>query len=336
MCAPLFSSRSCWPEARCLAQWLVGEHLFNDEAACAAASSVDAASSATAAAPAAPTPASANDRRRERFDRMLIGFPSGLPLPTSPVAAAPAPPILAPQCTSCGCVRRPKRVLELGAATGALSIFLSALGVDMHTSDIDDAAVRDNIAFNYTLNGLAPVVHLSHSWGERLQDLDDYVANHGAPDVILGSDILAYEDDFEKLANTICKLMPEHAGDDAAASSAASASASSSAPASRCSECCPPAMLYMCWKRSHDKSLLDGGFWRLLAGRGFRIETRGNKTYEIRRLTKEEAATEQPSLPEGQFVHFVGAAGVSSATSGKPERKQKMKQAEKQAQCKAK
>lgn len=47
------------------------------------------------------------------------------------------------------------RVLELGAATGALSMFLSScLGLDVVTSDIDDGGeVLENIRHNFALNG---------------------------------------------------------------------------------------------------------------------------------------------------------------------------------------
>ena len=118
---------------------------------------------------------------------MLIGFPSDLSFPTSIVRAGPlAAPLPSVPCAACGHIRRPKRVLELGAATGALSIFLSSLGVDVHTSDIDDAAVTDNIAFNYTLNDMDVPIHLPHSWGVDMHRVDAYVQQHGAPDVVIG------------------------------------------------------------------------------------------------------------------------------------------------------
>ena len=57
-----------------------------------------------------------------------------------------------PSSSSC-----PFKVLELGAATGALSIFLktSPYCMDMITSDIDDGGeIFDNIVYNYKINGL--------------------------------------------------------------------------------------------------------------------------------------------------------------------------------------
>ena len=46
------------------------------------------------------------------------------------------------------------KVLELGAATGALSLFLKSRGIDVITSDIcDDGEVEANIRYNFELNG---------------------------------------------------------------------------------------------------------------------------------------------------------------------------------------
>ncbi len=46
------------------------------------------------------------------------------------------------------------KVLELGAATGALSLFLKSRGIDVITSDIcDDGEVESNIKYNFELNG---------------------------------------------------------------------------------------------------------------------------------------------------------------------------------------
>jgi predicted nicotinamide N-methyase len=60
-------------------------------------------------------------------------------------------------------------ILELGAATGALSVYLSS---DPHnyqlcTSDIDDGGdVEDNIRYNFELNGMKAPLHIPHTWGE--------------------------------------------------------------------------------------------------------------------------------------------------------------------------
>jgi hypothetical protein len=253
-----------WPEARCLAEWLIGDHL--DQMA-------------------------EHDRKR-RFDRTLIGFETSIAFPPADttIAAAPSAPLSPPICSECGQRRKQLRVFELGAATGALAIYLAALGVDIHTSDIADRIVTENIAVNFTLNGWKqPAVHLPHSWGEKLEEVDAYVKEHGAPDVILGSDILAYEDDFAVLADTIEHLMPAAPpSTDAASSSSSVAAVSSSSTSSSCPHCHPAPVLIMCWKRSHNKALLDDGFWRVMHERDFRVETRGKKTYEIRRGARKE------------------------------------------------
>jgi 2-polyprenyl-3-methyl-5-hydroxy-6-metoxy-1,4-benzoquinol methylase len=280
----------CWPEARCLAEWLIGEHIPESSQTSHDVNSVTAAISE-----------SRSEGRRARFDRMLIGFPSGLSFPSSTIAAAPSPALSAsPVCNNCGQHQSgSKRVLELGAATGALAIFLSTLGVNMHTSDIADPAVTNNIAHNYTLNGMDIPIHFPHSWGENLNEIDEYITKYGAPDVILGSDILAYEDDFEKLADTICRLMPSPNSDSA----------------SKCPSCTYIPTLYMCWKRSCNQSLLDVGFWKLLHECGFHITTSGQKTYEITRPTGSAAETALKysgltTLLPGQYVHYLhGAIG---------------------------
>ena len=66
---------------------------------------------------------------------------------------------------------RPAKVLELGAATGALAIFLRvALGIEhVATSDVasDGARVEANIAHNFALNGVAPAPPGDGSWTNK-------------------------------------------------------------------------------------------------------------------------------------------------------------------------
>lgn len=51
-------------------------------------------------------------------------------------------------------------MLELGAATGALSMFLARRGVQVVTSDIDDGGdVEANIKYNFELNGTDGIDH---------------------------------------------------------------------------------------------------------------------------------------------------------------------------------
>ena len=82
------------------------------------------------------------------------------------------------------------RVLELGAATGALSIYLSSKGVDMVTSDIDDGGeVEENIRYNFQKNSLVSVPHAVHTWGEKWPDL---TVPSSSISFIIASDILLY------------------------------------------------------------------------------------------------------------------------------------------------
>lgn len=59
-------------------------------------------------------------------------------------------------------------ILELGAATGALAIYLKSIFPEyqLWTSDIDDGGeVEENIKYNCDLNGLTPLSHIHHTWG---------------------------------------------------------------------------------------------------------------------------------------------------------------------------
>lgn len=96
------------------------------------------------------------------------------------------------------------RILELGAATGALSLYLQSDptdGYDMVTSDVDDGGeVENNIAFNFQLNDNAALPpHIPFTWGS---DWNTSVSNVSTKlnispenlqfDFIIASDILLY------------------------------------------------------------------------------------------------------------------------------------------------
>ena len=87
-------------------------------------------------------------------------------------------------------------VLELGSATGALSIFFkkSFPEVRLCTSDIDDGGdVEANIRYNFIRNGLECVPHVAHTWGNSwendAQSINPYNFNFRR---IIASDILLY------------------------------------------------------------------------------------------------------------------------------------------------
>ena len=64
-------------------------------------------------------------------------------------------------------------MLELGAATGALSIYIRRRfpAVKLCTSDIDDGGdVEVNIKYNFERNGLGSVPHVAHTWGRSWQE----------------------------------------------------------------------------------------------------------------------------------------------------------------------
>jgi predicted nicotinamide N-methyase len=101
----------------------------------------------------------------------------------------------------------PRRVLELGAATGALAIFcVRACGLDVTTSDVDDGEVEQQVADNFRLNGLQPPPHLAHTWGTPLPlDTPRF-------DVVLASDILLYVRAYPALVDTLEALCAPRAG----------------------------------------------------------------------------------------------------------------------------
>ena len=93
-------------------------------------------------------------------------------------------------------------MLELGAATGALSLFLRTVFPERRlcTSDIDDGGdVACNIQYNFERNGLPCVPHVAHTWGQAWSEDALHLsatATAAAPPYrftcIVASDILLY------------------------------------------------------------------------------------------------------------------------------------------------
>lgn len=116
------------------------------------------------------------------------------------------------------------KILELGAATGALAIFLTLPphSLNVVTSDIcDDGAVERNIIHNFQINGLSPVQHVPYSWGQSWQetvaaispqeDLQPSKAvqtglSSSSFKFIIASDILLYVSAYGSLVRSLTEL----------------------------------------------------------------------------------------------------------------------------------
>jgi len=110
---------------------------------------------------------------------------------------------------------REGNILELGAATGALAIYLSSHPqcLSVYTSDIDDGGdVESNILHNFQLNGLSHKGHLPYTWGESWQEaankLQDIQVNFSPINFrfIIASDILLYVSAYPALVRTLENL----------------------------------------------------------------------------------------------------------------------------------
>ena len=113
-------------------------------------------------------------------------------------------------------------ILELGAATGALTMFLSSAphSFDISTSDIDDdGEVQENIAHNFHLNGnTSPPLHIPHTWGDgwplysnpTVSNSDNDIQSKSTPlptfKFVIASDILLYVSAYPALVKTLCEL----------------------------------------------------------------------------------------------------------------------------------
>ena len=82
-------------------------------------------------------------------------------------------------------------ILELGAATGALAIYLQKYyNYNIVTSDYNDGGeIEENIKYNCELNGLTPCLHLPYSWGDSTEQVESI--KHSLK-YIIASDILLY------------------------------------------------------------------------------------------------------------------------------------------------
>ena len=100
-------------------------------------------------------------------------------------------------------VYRAGTLLELGAATGALALFLRQpqYNLSIVTSDIDDGgSVRENIEYNFSLNGIPCVKHVEHTWGEPWPEGATAAASFTH---VIASDILLYVKAYPALVATL-------------------------------------------------------------------------------------------------------------------------------------
>lgn len=147
----------------------------------------------------------------------------------------------------------------------------------MTASDLDDDVVTQNIRANAAANGVSESAlrTLPHSWGRDLPRLEQFVRDHGAFDVIVASDILNYEKEFDNLVSTLSVLMPRpHAVDATATSTAADVTGG---PRSQCT-------FWMVWKRRSKGREQQRNFFDLLEAAHFRVHTEGQKVFEITRI----------------------------------------------------
>ncbi|EAL71788.1 hypothetical protein DDB_G0271316 [Dictyostelium discoideum AX4] len=93
-----------------------------------------------------------------------------------------------------------KKIIELGSATGVLSIFLNKKGYNVTSSDYNADEITENINFNKSLNNIE-FKHIPHTWGDTFKEEDkDF-------EIVIASDILLYVQYFEKLMITLRQLM---------------------------------------------------------------------------------------------------------------------------------
>eukprot|EP01112_Ceratiomyxa_fruticulosa_P005493 TRINITY_DN1612_c0_g2_i1.p1 TRINITY_DN1612_c0_g2~~TRINITY_DN1612_c0_g2_i1.p1 ORF type:complete len:237 (-),score=61.03 TRINITY_DN1612_c0_g2_i1:199-840(-) len=138
-----------------------------------------------------------------------------------------------------------KRIVELGAATGLVSIYLKKrFDLDVTTSDITNSEIEENIKHNCELNDVQ-VPHFPHLWGDEISPEKNKF------DIVLASDILIYENHYEELLKTLSTLL----GRDSENS-----------------------FMIMTYKRKPHREKL---FWQLLEENGFAYELLGSKTWKI-------------------------------------------------------
>ncbi|OMJ65163.1 hypothetical protein SteCoe_38985 [Stentor coeruleus] len=101
-----------------------------------------------------------------------------------------------------------QKVLELGSASGILSIFLKKHDIDITASDCPDEEIFENIDYNAKINGIETIPKLPRIlyidlWGEPLNEGLGFT-------LIIASDILLYLKSFPSLIKTLDFLLGEN------------------------------------------------------------------------------------------------------------------------------
>mmetsp|Transcript_24342 Transcript_24342/g.76054 ORF Transcript_24342/g.76054 Transcript_24342/m.76054 type:complete len:237 (+) Transcript_24342:884-1594(+) len=102
-----------------------------------------------------------------------------------------------------------QRVLELGAATGALSAWLAMRGCSVASSDIDDGDVVHRCGATFALNGVQDRArHVPHTWGEPVPPS---LLEPPFP-LILAVDVLLYTPAYPALIRSLQALLEPRGG----------------------------------------------------------------------------------------------------------------------------
>lgn len=162
-----------------------------------------------------------------------------------------------------------KRILELGSATGILSIFLHKMGFEVVASDYNDPMIEENFHFNLELNDMASIIpFVRYCWGDPLPAV--FARDNEFPfDIIIASDILIYVNQYPNLVNTLSRLIKPNVW---ALEQTNQCSLQTEAHIQESPH------FIMCWNR-HAKG--EEEFFQRMESEGFTIDTIGKRIYDM-------------------------------------------------------